>query len=213
MRKASTSSTRLTRYPCTRVRCLMHFCINGRILSGISSPSLILTSSHLSRSDGGSRSLAGNLKQKKGPGSLMNEHLRLLSRAFPGLKKLHLSFVDGMYHSRARPDAVMDEIDHTLLDPLGSILKRATHLNEYTVDLPTNMFHPLSRRALKAGDEIVKRKFLADRKFWQLVTSNGSDAEVCNYGGIWIAAGEESDFDFDWQGSPFRLSARPSILL
>lgn len=143
----------------------------------------------------------------------MNEHLRLLSRAFPDLKKLYFSVADGMYHRRTHPDKVMDEIDAALLDPLGDILKRLTHLNEYTVALPSHMFRPLSTRALKAGKELVTAKAIIDRKFWQPVTLNGSDAEICNYGGFWIAAGEESDFDFDWEGKPYRLSTRPSVLL
>lgn len=106
----------------------------------------------------------------------MNENLRLLSRACPGLKMLYISFADGMYHRCTRPDEALDEVDAALLEPLGAILKQPSRLITYTVSLPINIFEPLDSRARREGNEIVKTKDLLGGKFWYPVRTDGLDS-------------------------------------
>ena len=143
----------------------------------------------------------------------MAEYIRLVPRAFPGLTKLYVSFADPVYYRHAPPVEFTDEVHAALLEPMSRVLLQVTHLVDYTIALPTNLFGALSAQDQAAGGQIVKGKAIVDRKFWQpCLNRSGSDPDQGGARGYWIAAGEESNLNFDPHGKPFLISQRAAVL-
>ena len=141
------------------------------------------------------------------------EYIRLLPRAFPALTKLYISFADPVYSRNIPPSEVADEIRDALLEPLSRVLVQTTRLADYTVALPSNLFGALSAQNVAAGGQIVKGKAVVDRKFWQpCLSRSGLDSDQGPPQGYWIAAGEESNLNFDATGKPFLMSHRAAVL-
>lgn len=75
-------------------------------------------------------------------------HLGHINLAFPDLKRLVLTFEDGLYlDHRLRPGQVLDEIDRILLQPIARLVSKLSRLEKpVVVEFPSNLFTDLKGR-------------------------------------------------------------------